>query len=119
MQSKAVAVFCLLLALCLIGGVHAAKKDKGQRRGPQYDFSACGGAKACLGEAKLNQVLAKTGLNQHKTVDDLAQLLDTDDDLVSRRNCTQLTACPGTHQIQFSTLPVCAAAFVLCRVLTL
>lgn len=50
-------------------------------RGPKLSFGECGGAKACLGEAGMDKLLKKSGL-QNRTVDDLAKMLDEDDDLV-------------------------------------
>lgn len=47
------------------------------------NFGDCGGAKTCLGVEKLERLLKKTGLDTHKSVDELAQQLDQDDDLVS------------------------------------
>jgi hypothetical protein len=46
------------------------------------DFEACGGAKACMGVQKLDRIRRRSGMG-HKTVDEVAQILDQDDDLVS------------------------------------
>lgn len=65
----------------------AAPKQGGEPNKPEQwkgkkDFAACGGAKACMGAQKLDRIRRRSKMS-HKTVDEVAQILDEDDDLVS------------------------------------
>lgn len=77
---KAALLLLLVTAAVLISTAQAQPSMKGKK-----NFQACGGAKACLGAQKLDRIRRRSGL-KHKTVDELAQELDQDDDLVSDRN---------------------------------
>lgn len=59
------------------------------------DFAACGGAKACMGVQKLDRIRRRSGM-AHKTVDELAQILDQDKDLVSACLGALLSGAPNT-----------------------
>lgn len=79
---RAFNIFLLLVTALHVG---LCKNDKGngpigEHRGAKFDFSDCGGAKACLGEKRLGNLLKKTGM--HKSVEEIANILDQDDDLV-------------------------------------
>jgi hypothetical protein len=81
---KAALLLLLVSAAVMISTAQAQPSMKGKK-----DFKACGGAKACLGAQKLDRIRRRSGL-KHKTVDELAQELDQDEDLVSDR-CRLLT----------------------------
>lgn len=55
------------------------------------DFKSCGGALKCLGAQKLGRVRRRSGLG-HKSVQEIAALLDTDGDLVSAFSTTSWSA---------------------------
>lgn len=73
------ACLLLLLSAALLISTAEAKPDNVRNRN---DFRSCGGAKACLGAQKLDRIRRRAGMG-HKTIDQLAQQLDEDDDLVS------------------------------------
>lgn len=76
----------LVLGLVLLLSLQADALHNKNRKA----FRKCGGAKACLGAAKLERVRRKHGM-MHKTVDELAQQLDADEDLVGlmmMKRCT-------------------------------
>lgn len=73
------AAFLLLLVSVALLISTAEAKPKNVRN--KNDFKSCGGAKACLGAQKLDRIRRRAGLG-HKTIDQLAQQLDEDEDLV-------------------------------------
>jgi hypothetical protein len=84
---KAALLLLLVSAAVLIITAQAQPSMKGKK-----DFKACGGAKACLGAQKLDRVRRRSGL-KHKTVDELAQELDQDEDLVGDRSLSRTYCC--------------------------
>jgi hypothetical protein len=81
--------FCMFM-VCSPAVVAKQPGSQGQTsRGPKFKFGECGGARACLGEAGMESLLRKSGLQKHRTVDDLAKMLDEDKDLV----CINTYAC--------------------------
>lgn len=77
---------CLLLA-CTVE-VHGKRQGNRRARGPKFNFVDCGGSRACLGEAKLNSLVKDTGLQEIRTADHIAKLLDEDHDLVGMQTAT-------------------------------
>jgi hypothetical protein len=69
----------LLLSVALLISTAEAKPKNFKNKN---DFRSCGGAKACLGAQKLDRIRRRAGMG-HKTIDQIAQQLDEDEDLVS------------------------------------
>lgn len=81
------AAVVLLMFVCA-EDVRAAPGSNGKPA--KFDFTDCGGAKACLGLARLERVRKRSG-KSHQSADELAKDLDKDKDLVSvTRNCSSI-----------------------------
>jgi len=70
-----------LLLLLLTGAWLISHADARGEFKNKKDFAKCGGSKACLGPQKLEKIRRKSGMH-HKSVDELAQQIDLDEDLV-------------------------------------
>lgn len=79
MGSKSVVSWSLLWLLLCTASI-LLQTAEALRMQNKKDFKKCGGAKACLGTSKLERVRRKNGM--HKNADELANLFDTDEDLV-------------------------------------
>jgi hypothetical protein len=69
----------LLFIVAVLSSLAAAKPPTTKNKD---DFKACGGAKKCLGVARLERIRRKSGVD-HKSVDAIAAQIDEDGDLVS------------------------------------
>lgn len=69
----------LLLIVAVLSSFAAAKPSTTKNKD---DFKACGGAKKCLGVARLERIRRRSGVD-HKSVDAIAAQIDEDGDLVS------------------------------------
>lgn len=89
----AVLVLLVAVAFSLLSTAEAKpKKEKNKD-----DFKPCGGAKACLGTQRLDRIRRRSGL-KHKTVEEIAQTLDEDGDLVSTSNLIQIQCVSCVQQ---------------------
>jgi hypothetical protein len=82
--------FCMVLVCSSAALAKRPEQPDGQGQrihGPKFNFGDCGGVKACLGEAGMGSLLRTSGLEKHRTVDELAKMLDEDDDLVCTTPC--------------------------------
>lgn len=86
MRCAHVALGTLLAALCVLLSASqcAAEKPQGSLPNLKFDFKRTGGSKASLGVSRLERLRNRSGMD-HKTADELAKLIDDDDDLVRQR----------------------------------